>query len=236
MSNILVIRGQSGCGKSTFAAALAAQFARNGIHTLLVSPDTHVPAFGVWVPKDKPEVSLGKILENLPTDAAALASDIYITHGMKENLGLLGYLSGEPSDKYNPPSRDTASAFLRSASELAEMVIVDGTDYDDPLTAAAAKESFLQLWMIEPTIRGTLFVLSLPPDEAKKTMWIACTCWYPDPVDEVVNRLSFYFATKVPCVSEAREKLNEGRLFEPYKDKRYRSAVEEAARIVKEVS
>lgn len=48
--------------------------------------------------------------------------------------------------------------------------------------------------------------------------------------------MSFYFATKVPCVSEAREKLNEGRLFEPYKDKRYRSAVEEAARIVKEVA
>ena len=236
MSNILVIRGQSGCGKSTFAAALAAQFALNGIHTLLVSPDTHVPAFGVWVPKDKPAVSLGKILENPPPDAAALASDIYITHGMKENLGLLGYLSGEPSDKYSPPSRDTASEFLRFASGLAEMVIVDGTDYDDPLPAAAAKESFLELWMVEPTIRGTLFVFSLPPDETKKTMWVACTWWHPDPVDEVVGRSSFLFAAKVPCIPEAREKLNEGRLFEPYKDKRYRSAVEEAARIIKEAS
>jgi hypothetical protein len=236
MSNILVIRGQSGCGKSTFAAALAAQIARNGIHTLLVSPDTHVPAFGVWVPKDKPAASLGKILENLPADTASLASAVYIPRGMKENLGLLGYLSGEPSDKYSPPSRDTASTFLRSASELAEMVIVDGTDYDDTLTTTAAKESFLELWMVEPTIRGTLFVLSLPPDEARKTMWIACTWWHPDPVEEVVNRLSLFFATKVPCVSEAREKLNEGRLFEPYKDKRYHSAVEEAARIIKEVS
>lgn len=236
MSNILVIRGQSGCGKSTFAAALAAQFARDGIHTLLISPDTHVPAFGVWVPKDKPEISLGKVLENLPVDTAALASKIYIPRGMKENLGLLGYLSKEPSDKYSPPSTDAASKFLRFASELAEMVIVDGTDYDDPLTATAAKESFLELWMVEPTIRGTLFVFSLPPDGAKKAMWIACTCWHPDPVDEVVNSLSFFFAAKVPCILEAREKLNEGRLFEPYRDKRYRSAVEDAARIVKEVS
>jgi hypothetical protein len=235
MKNLIVVRGGSGCGKTTFAAALASQLARSGIHTLLVSPDTSIPAFGLWVLKGEPPVSLGRVLESTVPEKVNLAASVYVPHGMKENLGLLGFLPNETADKYNPASDGTASDFLGLAAELADQVVVDCTFYGDALTAAAVKASSLQIRLLEPDLRGFLSIKSAPPEKAGgKTLWIACPHGASDPVEDIAKHLHIQFAAKLPWLPEAHVKLTEGRLFEPYQDKRYRAAVELIARAVLE--
>jgi len=236
MKNTIVVRGGNGCGKTTFAAALAAQLARSGVHTLLISPDTHIPAFGLWVPKGEPPASLGKILEGTVPEKITLASSVFIPRGLKENLGLLGYLQNETADKYTPASDDKASDFLRLASELAEQVVVDGTAYGDALTSAAVKASALQIRLLEPDPRGFLSATSAPPEKgAGETIWIACTRGAGDAVEEIAKRLHIKLVAELPRLLEAHTKLTEGRLFEPYQDKRYRGVVELIARAILEV-
>lgn len=233
--SITVVQGGTGCGKTTFAAALAAHLARTGVHTLLIGPDTRLPAFGLWVPKEKPPVSLGKILESTVPEKVNLAAGVHIPHGLKENLGLLGFLPHETADKYTPASEGTASDFLRLASELAEQVIVDGTVYGEPVTAAAVKTAGLRVRLLEPDLRGFLAAMSEPPEKTgSRILWIACPRDGGDPVEEIGKRLHIGVAAKLPRLPEAHQKLAEGRLFEPYSDKRYRAAVELAARAVLE--
>jgi hypothetical protein len=235
MKNLIVVRGGSGCGKTTFAAALASQLARSGIHTLLISPDTHIPAFGLWMPKGEPPASLGKVLESTVPEKVNLAESIFTPHGLKENLGLLGFLPNETADKYNPASDGTASDFLRLAEELADQVVVDSTTYGDSLTAAAVQASSLQIRLLEPDLRGFLSIKSAPPEKSGgKTLWIACPHGAGDPEEDIAKRLHIRFAAKLPWLPEAHVKLTEGRLFEPYQDKRYRAAVELIARDVLE--
>ena len=234
MKNITVVRGGSGCGKTTFAAALSAQLARSGVHTLLLSPDTHIPAFGLWVSKGEP-ASLGKVLESTVPEKVNLAASIFTPRGLKENLGLLGFLPDETADKYNPASDGTASDFLRLAAELAEQVVVDCTSYGDSLTAAAVQASALQIRLLEPDPRGFLSIKSAPPEKSGgKTLWIACPHGAGDPMEDIAKRLHIQFAAKLPWLPEAHVKLTEGRLFEHYQDKRYRGVVELIARAVLE--
>lgn len=232
MKNITVVRGGSGCGKTTFASALAAQLARSGVHTLLISPDTHIPAFGLWAVKREP-VSLGKVLEGVQ-EKVNLATSIYI-HGPKENLGLLGFLPHEAEDKYTPASEETVSEFLRLVSGLADQVVVDGTVYGDTVTTAAEKAARLQIKLVEPDPRGFLSATSEPPGRGGgDVLWIACPRGMDDPVEEAAKRLHISFSAKLPRTPEAHIKLTEGRLFQPYNDKRYRAAVEIATRAVSE--
>lgn len=235
MKNVIVITGVGGCGKTTFSAALAAKLAREGYGTLLINSDTRVPAFGMWVPDDAPQISLGKLLEKRSPDITEIAEAIHIPLGLNENLALLGYLKGEKSDQYSPASEDDAAFFLRAASDLADVTIVDGTDDGDGLTASAIKGAVLRVRLLEPTVRGFLYMQSRPPEkDAMKSIWVACPWWYADPVDKMAQMLCASFTARVPWSQEAREKLNEGFLFRPYREKRYRTAVEQVAAAVKE--
>ena len=187
------------------------------------------------MPKEKPPVSLGKILESAVPEKVNLATGVYVPHGLKENLGLLGFLPHETTDKYTPASEQAASDFLRLASELAEQVIVNGTAYGEPITAAAAKAAGLRVRLLEPDLRGFLAAMSEPPErDTNKIFWIACPRGEGDPVEEIEKRLHITFVASLPRLPEAHAKLTEGRLFEPYSDKRYRAAVELAARAVLE--
>lgn len=237
MKKIIVIRGTAGCGKTTFVSALASHFARRGIHTLLISPDNKIPAFGLWSPKARPPVSLGKLLEDPLSDKATLASAVWFPYEGKENLGLLGFLPNEPFDRYSPPTENVATAFFFLALQLSDLVIVDGTSYGDMLTDTAVKSTAVQLRFVEPSPRGCLYLESLPPEKSiGKTVWAACPCHKRDPVYEAEKLLGFAFDLTVPWTEEAHDKLVEGRLLEPYHDRHYRQAVELAVRIIEGAS
>jgi hypothetical protein len=233
MGNIALICGGTGVGKTTFAAAVAARLARDKVHTLLIGPDTHVPAFGLWVhaPAHEP-VSLGTVLERELT-AESVAAGVYLPQGTHHNLGVLGYLPGEASDKYTPPGMEQAERLLQLAATLAEQVVVDGTVYGDVLTRAAARLADLRFYLTEPGPRGLLWQKSRPPEKgAGEALWIACLHAADDPVEETENRLHGSFFAVLPQTAEAHAKLTECRLFEPYTDKAYRQAVEKAANAI----
>lgn len=231
MSNITLVCGGSGVGKTTFAAALAARLAHERIHTLLISPDAFVPAFGLWVhaPAKKP-VSLGSILERELT-AESVAAGAYLPQGNRHSLGLLGYLPGEASDKYAPPGMEQAERLLQIASTLAHQVVVDGTTYGDALIRAAAKLAGTRFALVEPGPRGLLWQKSRPPEKAE-TLWIACPRAADDPVEETEKCLYGSFFSTLPQTAEAHAKLTESRLFAPYADEAYRQAVEKAANAI----
>ena len=233
MSNITLICGGTGVGKTTFAAAVAARLAHDKIHTLLIGPDTHVPAFGLWVhaPAHEP-VSLGAVLERELT-VESVAAGVYLPQGTRHSLGVLGYLPGEASDKYTPPGTEQAERLLQIAASLAEQVVVDGTVYGDALTRAAARLASLRFTLIEPGPRGLLWKKSRPPEKgAGETLWIACPRAADDPVEETANRLHGSFFAVLPQTAEAHAKLTECRLFEAYADKAYRQTVEKAVNAI----
>ncbi|MFT8888178.1 MAG: ArsA-related P-loop ATPase [Ethanoligenens sp.] len=233
MSNITLVCGGTGVGKTTFAAALAARLAHDKIHTLLISPDSHIPAFGLWVhaPAKKP-VSLGSILERELT-AESVAAGAYLPQGNRQSLGLLGYLPGEASDKYTPPGMEQAERLLQIASTLAHQVVVDGTGYGDALTRAAAKLAGIHFALVEPGPRGLLWQKSRPPEKGVgETIWIACPRASNDPVEETANHLHVSYFSVLPPSVEAHSKLTECRLFKPYADRSYRQAVEKAVNAI----
>lgn len=229
MSNITLIDGGSGVGKTTFAAAVAARLARDKVHTLLISPDTHIPAFGLWIHSPAQTVSLGSVLERELT-AESVAAGVYLPQGNHHSLGVLGYVSGDASDQYTPPGVEQAERLLQIASSLAQQVLVDGTAFDDPLTRAAAKLAGLRFTLVETGPRGLLRQKSRPPEKGVgETLWIACPRSSDDPIDETAKRLHISFFSILPQSAEAHTKLVECRLFEPYTDKAYRAAVDKAA-------
>lgn len=233
MTNITLICGGTGIGKTTFAAAVAAQLAHDKIHTLFIGPDTHVPAFGLWIhaPAHEP-VSLGSVFERELT-MESVAAGVYLPQGTHHSLGVLGYLPGEASDKYTPPGMEQAKHLLQIASTLAQQVVVDGTVYGDFLTRAAAKLADLRLTLVEPGPRGLLWKKSRPPEkDAGESLWIVCPRSPDDPIDETSKRLHVPFFAILPQSAEARAKLTECRLFEPYADKAYRATVEKAANAI----
>ncbi|MFT9057408.1 MAG: ArsA-related P-loop ATPase [Ethanoligenens sp.] len=233
MSNITLVCGGSGVGKTTFAAALAARLAHDKVHTLLISPDSYIPAFGLWVhaPAKKP-VSLGGILERELT-AESVAAGAYLPQGNRHSLGLLSYLPGEVSDKYTPPGMEQAERLLQIASTLAHQVVVDGTGYGDALTRAAAKLAGIRFALVEPGPRGLLLQKSRPPEKGVgETLWIVCPRAADDPVEETEKRLHVSFFSTLPQSVETHAKLTESRLFAPYADKAYRQAVEKAANAI----
>lgn len=228
MSNITLVCGGSGVGKTTFAAALAARLAHEKVHTLLISPDAFVPSFGLWVHAPaKKTVSLGSILERELT-AESVAAGVYLPQENRQSLGLLGYLPGEASDKYTPPGMEQAERLLRIAATLAHQVVVDGAGYGDALKRAAAKLAGIRFALVESGPRGLLWQKSCPPEKGE-TLWIACPRAADDPVEETANRLHGSFFSTLPQSAEAHTKLIESHLFAPYADKAYRQTVEKAA-------
>lgn len=241
MENLTVVRGNSGCGTTTFAAALAAHLAHAGIHTLLISPDTHIPAFGLWMPNmppaesEKSAKSFGEALAVLHLDKNRLAQFSYIA---RKNLALLGYLAKEPSDKYNPVDYKHAEAFLACACELAERqgrVIVDATHYDEAVSNAAIQNAALQIRLIEPDPRGMGLLKSQPPEKFQgKTLWFSCARSLDDPIEDFAKGRKIKFSGDIPLLEEAHEKLVRGELFTAYGNHQYAEVVECAALAVRE--
>lgn len=236
LKNVTVVRGTGGCGVSTFSAALAAALAKQGVQTLLVSPDTHTPAFGLWVPDmpaNHPAQSLGDVLAR-PLKLEALADAVYIAPGTGSNLGLFGYLPGEPSDKYVPVDGDKAEVFLSLLSRLSEQVVVDAASSGDAISTVAARRAAWQIRLMDTDSRGVLQFKSRPPEKAEgHTLWLACPRMADDPVSEVADRLHLKFAASLPLLEEAHRKLTEYRLFTPYDNRAYRDTVKMAAETIR---
>lgn len=234
LKNLTVVFGNGGNGATTFAAALAAHLVRSGKQTLLVSPDTRVPAFGLWVPDMTPKTkqkanSLGEIIARRAS-LKSMAEEVFTAPHSGGNLGLIGYMVGEASDKYVPVDRDTAEVFLAILTKLSEHVIVDASSHGDTISTAALRRAACRIRLIDPDPRGVLHHRSIPPEKADgKTVFFACPRTQEEPVDEVAGRLGIEFAGTVPFLEEAHVKLTEYRLFEQYDSRAYRAALEAAS-------
>lgn len=237
LKNLTVVSGNGGNGATTFAAALASHLARTSAQTLLVSPDTHVPAFGLWIPElaqKQHTRSLGEIIARR-ADLQAIAADVITEPHSGGNLGLLGYMAGETADKYVPVDRDTAELFLAVFTKLSEQVIVDASAHGDAISAAAFRRAAYRIQLIEPDPRGVLHHGSMPPEKADgKTFYFMCPRTQEEPADEVAERLGITFAGTVPFIEEAHVKLREGKLFSPYASSAYRRSLEIVAAILRE--
>lgn len=234
MNTLVTITGSPGSGKTTYASALSSALAKRGNHVLLASADFNCPALGVWASGEKTVVSLGRLLTFVPELTAQDISGNVTVSEANPYLALAGYAAGEKADFYNPINEREAAGFLSAAGELADITIIDGTDYGDALTEVAADEAQFSITILEADPRGLLWLRSRPDrtprNQNQRQLVIPFQRNSFDPLDSILKSMAIKAFAVLPYTDEARHKLDECALFEPYRNKPYRLAVDAAVR------
>lgn len=230
MSILVTITGSPGCGKTTFASALASALAKRGNHVLLASADFRCPALGMWASGERTVVSLGRLLTSVPDLTAQDISGNVTVSETNSYLALAGYAAGEKADFYNPINEREAAGFLAAAGDLADITVVDGTDYGDALTEVSADEANIMITILDADPRGQLWIRSRPDNpprnQGQKQLLIPFQRNSFDPLDSILKSMGIKAFAVLPYTDEARHKMDECALFEPYRNKAYRLAVD----------
>ncbi|MFT9078375.1 hypothetical protein [Ethanoligenens sp.] len=240
LQNVTVVCGMNGCGSTTFAAALAAHLAKSGTHTLLISPDTNVPAYSLWKP-DMPPVETKKSAKSLGQLFAGgltverIAEHVYFPRGFHQNFGLLGYLARESANEYVPVDASTADDFLKMAADMSDwQIILDATHNGGAISTLGIQNAALIIRIVEPDLRGASFLHSRPPENLSgKTLYLACARSMEDVTDTFAEKLGISFAAEIPFLEEAHVKLMEGNLLQPYGNREYLAALDAVTQAVK---
>lgn len=239
LQNLTAVCGMNGCGSTTFAAALAAHLAKSGTHTLLISPDTHVPAYSLWKP-DMPPVETKKSAKSLGQLFAGelavqrIAEHVYFPQGFHQNLGLLGYLAKESANEYVPVDASTADDFLKMAADMLDWQIILDTTHDaNAISMLGVQNAALLIRIVEPDLRGASFLHSQPENHSGTTIWLACARSMDDVTDTFAEKIGISFAAEIPFLEEAHTKLMEGNLLQAYGNRQYLAALDTAAQAIK---
>lgn len=157
---IVSIWGSSGSGKSTIALKLSNLLALTGKKVILIDSNFVVPQIGVWFPKAElsEQCSLSSVLQN-EINKEILSHKIYIAG---DNLGVLGYSSGEPVMSSILQRYDTAAVLLNTAASIADYVVVDCQTNitQDYLTFVAIEMSHVKFITCTPDLLAVSFWLS----------------------------------------------------------------------------
>lgn len=170
-----------------------------------------------------------------------------------QGLALLGNAKGSQVHEHAQPEEETVRQILlglkrfRDGTKSIGAAIVDCTDEKDPFTAVALREADLVISLLHADRKGIAYVQAHRALYAQLTAEGVEQLVFPvqrntfDPVDAVSKELagwnpSLTAQTPVPLSDEVHRSLVEGRLFDRYEDRRYRAAVETAARTILKVA
>lgn len=252
---VIVVWGQNGSGKTTFAAALAISLAQ-GIHgkgsensVLLVNSDPLTPAVSEWLKKSESAniPSLGEVL-NYPNITSEYLFEIDEKKDPKRIiffdkwLALMSYTLDTRLERYDAIEPDAAQGFISTARSQIDYLIIDGTSNPnyDALTRAGLKsqddDSFV-ITLVRPTTGGCGFIKSLgkwienkPPHH----LVLASPVEMSSGISSLENAAGIELFATLPFTQEARQKGNECNLFSEYKGK-YQEPVRHIATFIEEV-
>lgn len=166
MSNLIVVTGSPGSGKSCVAAKLAKLlYQKEHKPVILLSPDTCVPVMPFLFPRRNQDMySLGALLEHTDISQGDILKTLVTTKD-KNDFGVLGYLRGENVCTYAEPTTTQVQQLMFGLQQLADYVVVDGTSgRENMVTRASMAQANHVVQLIVPDVKSLAYFLSLESD------------------------------------------------------------------------
>jgi cellulose biosynthesis protein BcsQ len=154
---IIAVYGNSGSYKTSTAVNLAKAISKEtGSNTKIavVSLDHTKPLIPLLFPETKADTSLGRLLSCECLDQNAILAEM----NMQDNIGFLGYNSGENIRCYTYPTADRIDEFFTQMRHLVNYTIIDcGTDVFTTFTSKALVAADEVLYMLTCDVNGLEF-------------------------------------------------------------------------------
>lgn len=219
---VLAVWGSPASGKTSLSAVLARRLARKNNNVMLLSFDTCIPAFSVWVPYSEPKGSIGSLLSAVNITKEDIAA-ITTLHPKDERIGILAAVREENLVTYPEIKVEAAEQLLIKVRELSDFVIVDCTSnyIFDMLTLSALEHAdwVVQLKTADP--RGILYYSAQLPVligeryAGKKHIRVCSAVKEYQPVAEASGDVGSFDAV-LPFNEEIENKYLTGKLFEDF--------------------
>lgn len=231
MSNLIVVTGSPGSGKTTVAVKLAKElYQREHKPVILLSPDLYVPVMPFLFPRKNQNVySLGAVLEHTEITPNDILKCLVVPKD-KKDFGVLGYIRGENVYSYAQPTPDKIMQLVAGVQKLAHHVVVDATGrLEDLISQTCWAQASHRVQLIVPDVKSLSYYLSMKEEYQKPTGAI-----------QVVNRmegeipaaepeiLEFFKEVRVtlPYSRTVKYQSMSGLLLDQSADKPYRAALD----------
>jgi cellulose biosynthesis protein BcsQ len=158
-NKIIAVYGSSGSFKTATSVNLAKAIAKRGknLKIAVVGVDNTKPIIPILFPDSNHELSLGKLLSCEKIDEKA----IYKQMNMHDNIGYLGYNSGENLMSYAFPTGEKVDEFLMQMRHLFNYTIIDCTSVNSyRLTTKSLIGADNVLYLISCDVNGLAFFQS----------------------------------------------------------------------------
>lgn len=165
MGKIIAVSGPPCSGKTTVSVKLAQEIhAATKSRVIYFSPDMLIPTLGVLFPTEKKESlrSIGSVLDRIPLTEDDILSVMATTKGT-DNLGYLGYRSGEHPYTYPTLTENKALELLTSLKGCSDYLIIDcERNRDDLISILARSIADHVVYVHNPDIRSLLYYATEP--------------------------------------------------------------------------
>ena len=234
MSKFIVLDGPPSSGVTSLSIKLAQEiFALTGKSVLYLSPDILIPSMGLIFPSAKKGRlrSLGKALDRADIQPDDILKEVNTVPNM-DNIGYLGYVSGENVFSYPALTDDKVHALFRALIDLCDYVVVDcERSKADLISNLAHGYADFNIQVINPDMRSmNYYGADIPGDETIKVMnTIHNDMYLPD--DEVASHFNgVHF--KMPYSQELKKQEFTGALPQLLTDVKYRRVLTQLAKAV----
>lgn len=242
---IIANYGNNCSGKTTFSAALATKLVDDkNSSCIIIDFNIDTPARAVWEPTNKVSrmFSLGALLEEEKIDLKVIPKYL-LTHKDYNNIGLLGYCSGDTPISYEEPLYDKMIDVIRASEQMVDFVIVDCSSplLTDTLEAAIEMSDCLNM-LITPDVKGIVYYQTAqelfsksPKFNIEKTNYILSPVKKWSDSSTIQKSLNNNFF-ELPYSIDIDFAMNEGEIFNTYKKapKQYKKVVDSIIKSFKE--
>lgn len=234
MGKIIAVSGPPGSGKTTLSVKLAQEiYAATKSQVVYFSPDMLIPTLGVLFPTQKKEnlKSIGSVLDRIPLTGDDILSVVATTKGM-DNLGYLGYRSGEHPYTYSALTENKALELLACLKECSDYLIVDCDRNRDNLISILARSiADHVVYVHNPDLRSLLYYATEPMQECSIKVLNILEDGVFLPVQEA-NIHFGKFAHTCAYSKAVRVQMLEGELTKYVQDVGYRASLHKLAAVV----
>jgi len=166
MGNLISIWGAPNSGKTTLTAKLGKYiYEKHHASVILVFADNSTPVMPLLFPNSKVEdlFSVGNILSKPNITSQDILKNM-VTPRNKNNLGVLGYKSGENKYSYPEFNEKKAISFFEALKQMVDFVIVDTVSITgNTLTSASLELSQKTIRLVTPDLNSLVFLSSQLP-------------------------------------------------------------------------
>lgn len=227
MGKIIAVSGPPCSGKTTVSVKLAQEiYAVTKSRVIYLSPDTLIPTLGVLFPTQKKENlrSIGSVLDKIPLTGDDILSVMATTKEMN-NMGYLGYRSGEHPYTYPALTENKALELLATLKECCDYLIVDcDRNRDDLVSILTRSVADRVVYVHNPDLRSLLYYATEPMSTSAIKVLNILEDGVFLPIQEAKAHFG-RFAHTLTYSKAVREQMLEGELIKYVQDVGYRTSL-----------